>query len=80
MAGTYTLMKMFPNIGSRCSLSCKHLIAHNNTANVPLIYQARFAGHSKWQNIAHTKGANDMARSKLFSRMSMQIKTAIKGK
>ncbi|XP_063926788.1 translational activator of cytochrome c oxidase 1 [Zophobas morio] len=37
----------------------------------------RFAGHSKWQNIRHIKGAKDAARSALFTRLSRQIKVAI---
>jgi len=40
--------------------------------------QVRHAGHAKWQNIAHTKGANDLARSKLFSKFALQMKSAIR--
>ncbi|XP_022203134.1 translational activator of cytochrome c oxidase 1 [Nilaparvata lugens] len=37
----------------------------------------RFAGHSKWQNIRHTKAANDIARSQMYSRLGQRIKIAI---
>ncbi|XP_044260411.1 translational activator of cytochrome c oxidase 1 [Tribolium madens] len=37
----------------------------------------RFAGHSKWQNIRHIKGAKDAERSLLFTKLSRQMKVAI---
>lgn len=40
----------------------------------------RNAGHSKWQNIRHIKGAKDAERSKLFTKLSSQIKVAVVGK
>lgn len=40
----------------------------------------RNAGHSKWANIRHTKGAIDQQKSLLFSRFSRQMKLAIRGK
>lgn len=36
--------------------------------------QQRFAGHAKWQNIAHTKAANDMKKGKLVSKYCLQIR------
>lgn len=36
------------------------------------------AGHSKWNNIKHRKGAMDAKRSKLFSQVSKMIKIAVK--
>jgi len=35
------------------------------------------AGHSKWQNIKATKGANDAARSMVFSRLILLLKKAV---
>ncbi|RZC40603.1 translational activator of cytochrome c oxidase 1, partial [Asbolus verrucosus] len=37
----------------------------------------RYAGHSKWQNIRHIKGAKDAARSALFAKISRQMKVAV---
>ncbi|XP_066140519.1 translational activator of cytochrome c oxidase 1-like [Euwallacea fornicatus] len=37
----------------------------------------RFAGHSKWANIRHIKGAKDAERSLLFSKLARQIKIAV---
>lgn len=36
------------------------------------------AGHSKWNNIKHKKGATDAKRSKLFSQISKLIRSAVK--
>lgn len=36
------------------------------------------AGHSKWANIKHRKGAQDKRRSKLFSKVLKEISVAIK--
>lgn len=36
------------------------------------------AGHSKWANIKHRKGAQDKKRSKLFSKVLKEISVAIK--
>ena len=36
------------------------------------------AGHSKFKNIMHRKGAQDAKRSKLFSRLSKEITVAAK--
>lgn len=40
----------------------------------------RNAGHSKWSNIKHIKGANDQQKSLTFARFSRQMKLAIRGK
>lgn len=44
-----------------------------------LIYlcQIRYAGHSKWQNIKSTKGANDLNKSKLYSRYVNMVRRAV---
>ena len=36
------------------------------------------AGHSKWANIQHRKGAQDKKRAVLFSRLSKEITIAVK--
>ncbi len=36
------------------------------------------AGHSKWANIQHRKGAQDKKRAKLFSKLSKEITIAVK--
>ena len=36
------------------------------------------AGHSKFKNIMHRKGAQDKKRSKLFSKLAREITTAAK--
>ena len=36
------------------------------------------AGHSKWANIQHRKGAQDKKRSKLFSKLAKEITVAAK--
>lgn len=36
------------------------------------------AGHSKWANIKHRKGAQDKKRGKLFGQLSRQIRVAVK--
>ncbi len=36
------------------------------------------AGHSKWNNIKHKKGAEDAKRGKVFSMLAKQIKSAVK--
>ncbi|KAB0791254.1 hypothetical protein PPYR_03084 [Photinus pyralis] len=48
--------------------------------NVNYLYNyitKRQAGHSKWANIKHTKSLKDNERSKLFTKLSQQIKVAI---
>ena len=37
----------------------------------------RWKGHSKWQNIRHTKGAKDLAYSKLCMKYSLIISRSI---
>ena len=45
--------------------------------NVTLSF-LRWKGHSKWQNIKHTKEANDLARSRLAKVYTMKIGIAIR--
>lgn len=37
----------------------------------------RFAGHSKWQNIRHTKAAKDLAKGQIFVKLGQRIRVAI---
>jgi len=41
------------------------------------ILPKRYAGHSKWQNIRHIKGAKDAEKNVLFTKLSRQIKVAV---
>ena len=36
------------------------------------------AGHSKWKNIQHRKGAQDAKRGKLFTKIAKEITVAAK--
>ena len=36
------------------------------------------AGHSKWKNIQHRKGAQDAKRGKLFSKISKELAVAVR--
>ena len=36
------------------------------------------AGHSKWSNIKHRKGAQDQKRSKVFTKLIKEITIAVK--
>ncbi|OZJ03315.1 hypothetical protein BZG36_02265 [Bifiguratus adelaidae] len=40
--------------------------------------QKRFAGHNKWSKVKHTKGGKDAKRAQLFSKLSLEIISAIK--
>jgi translational activator of cytochrome c oxidase 1 len=47
-----------------------------NVSELVLI-QNRFAGHSKWQNIRHTKAAKDLQKSQIFNRLIQRIRVAV---
>lgn len=53
-------------------------LSENYLYNNNLVHK-RLAGHSKWQNIRHIKGAKDAERSQLFSKLSRQMKVAVQG-
>lgn len=63
---------MYRNLVFKVTDRCR--LALNDT--VP----KREAGHSKWSNIKHIKGANDQQKSLLFAKFSRQMKLAIRGK
>lgn len=45
-----------------------------------IINQTRkYAGHSKWQNIKHTKQEQDAARARLFKSIISKMMIAVKG-
>lgn len=52
-------------------------LCHVAQSNIVL---RRNAGHNKWSNIKHTKGAVDQQRALTFARFSRQMKLAIRGK
>lgn len=60
-----------PEAGMRV-LSVRSLL----TPITVLASQQRFAGHAKWQNIAHTKAANDKAKGQRTNRYCMLIRRA----
>lgn len=41
------------------------------------LIQCRFAGHSKWQNIRHTKAAKDSQKSKIYNKLVLKIKSSV---
>lgn len=42
-----------------------------------LYSQTRFAGHAKWQNIRHTKQANDLNKGRITSRYVLLVRRAV---
>ena len=38
------------------------------------------AGHNKWSKVRHIKGPKDAERSRIFSKLSLSIRLAVKGK
>lgn len=62
--------------------SNQELILNLSKLLCPLVLNvdSRNAGHSKWQNIRHTKSAKDSEKSKLYNRLAMGItRAALKG-
>lgn len=55
-------------LGARTCFTCENVLRQ----------QVRFAGHSKWSNIRHIKGANDALRAKLTHQYCFRIQLAIK--
>lgn len=43
-----------------------------------LIFGDYMAGHSKWKNIQHRKGAQDKKRGKIFTKLNKEITVAVK--
>jgi YebC/PmpR family DNA-binding regulatory protein len=41
-------------------------------------YQRNFAGHNKWSKIRHKKGANDLVRSKMVTKMLRSLSIAVR--
>ena len=40
---------------------------------------ALYAGHNKWSKVKHIKGPKDMEKSRIFTRIGIQLKMAVKG-
>jgi len=57
-------------LGRNVCLTCENVIKQ----------QVRFAGHSKWSNIRHIKGAKDQQRGKLTHQYVNRISNAIRDK
>lgn len=62
-------------MNSICNLLRRPIII-NTTVRI-LVNQERYAGHSKWQNIRHTKGANDQRKSIMTNKHCFAIRRAI---
>lgn len=60
-------------LGTTCSWLAGNNSRKFHTQATPLL-----AGHSKWANIQHVKGAKDQARSLLFSKYSKLIRAVVK--
>ncbi|ORZ00514.1 transcriptional regulator TACO1-like protein [Syncephalastrum racemosum] len=58
------------------SRSCLTLLAGSSRPfhNAPACY----AGHNKWSKVKHTKGKLDAKKSKLFSKLSLEIASAVR--
>ncbi|KRX96227.1 Translational activator of cytochrome c oxidase 1 [Trichinella pseudospiralis] len=50
-----------------------------DSRNTVLKLWHRHKGHSKWQNIRHTKMANDVMKQRIFSKLAYKIGVAIRG-
>lgn len=81
------LMKCVVNAFSASSFKPCRIAGSWNWGNVkPLLFLdavkvgVRHAGHSKWQNIKHTKTAKDLQKNQLYNRHIEEIKLAIRGK
>ncbi|XP_018569002.1 translational activator of cytochrome c oxidase 1 [Anoplophora glabripennis] len=61
---------MLKNIIKSAPKLCENYFNNN-------VVHKRLAGHSKWQNIRHIKGAKDAERSQLFTKLSRQMKVAV---
>src|SRR6218665_486318 len=60
-------------------IALQSIIRTNILPNYRRIHTAPivFAGHSKWQNIKHIKGAKDQQKSLLYNRLVGRIKYAV---
>ncbi|CAH1738745.1 unnamed protein product [Aphis gossypii] len=56
----------FFNVADLCRAALSNIVLKRN------------AGHNKWSNIKHIKGANDQQKSLLFAKFSRQMKLAIR--
>lgn len=63
---------MFRTIVKQSSYICDNCIISNQIIK-------RYAGHSKWQNIRHIKGAKDAERAQLFVKLSKMMRVAVVG-
>lgn len=64
---------MFRTLVKHSSYICEAIITPNQ-------FVKRYAGHSKWQNIKHIKGAKDAERSQTFTKIGRFMKVAVAGK
>lgn len=45
-----------------------------------LAFSRHMAGHSKWNNIKHIKGAKDAERAVIYNRLCNRMKAVIRGR
>ncbi|XP_076659462.1 putative transcriptional regulatory protein TTE1135 [Halictus rubicundus] len=52
-------------------------LAYDKCRNILLQESRKYAGHSKWQNIKHTKEEQDAARSNIFRSLTVKMRAVI---
>ncbi|CAL7950207.1 unnamed protein product [Xylocopa violacea] len=54
-----------------------NVLIYNTSKNILTRETRRYSGHSKWQNIKHTKQEQDAARSQLFRSLILKMRAVI---
>ncbi|KAJ1656593.1 hypothetical protein IWQ61_003856 [Dispira simplex] len=70
-----TLEGSIPNLFTHNHLNCP---AYTQPGWLPYVQQKRFAGHNKWSQIKRAKAANDSKRGAMFTKLSLQIASAVR--
>ena len=83
MSGSFTILHtLSPNVHGNKESKSSHTgkLLRKNDLNSEYFFQPhRHAGHSKWSNIKHIKGAKDAKMHMVTGQILKKIKTAIKG-
>ena len=61
-----------------CKILPKIALYPVNCSRAVSFMPTRYAGHSHWQNVRHTKEAKDKERARLTSYILLQVDTAVK--
>lgn len=76
-------MKCMVKSVSSCAWKSCHVLPSHHVKNSLFFLNTkigvRYAGHSKWQNIKHTKAAKDLQKNQLYNRHLGEIKIAVRG-